>query len=59
MLGGGNADLLTSGFISLGVTALLVLKWKDLLLHAFDPAQAKASGPPTNLHHYDCSPPCR
>ncbi len=52
MLGVGSADLLTSGGIGLVVTALLVLKWKDLLLHAFDPAQAQASGLPTKLLHY-------
>jgi manganese/iron transport system permease protein len=52
MLGIGGADLWTSGLIALIVTALLVLKWKDLLLHAFDPAQAQASGLPTNVLHY-------
>lgn len=52
MLGVGNADLWTSGLIALIVTALLVLKWKDLLLHAFDPAQAQASGLRTNVLHY-------
>ncbi len=52
MLGVGNADLWTSGLIALVVTALLVLKWKDLLLHAFDPAQAQASGLRTNVLHY-------
>ncbi|MDX2485685.1 MAG: metal ABC transporter permease [Pseudodonghicola sp.] len=52
MLGVGTADLWTSGGIGFVVTALLVLKWKDLLLHAFDPAQAQASGLPTKLLHY-------
>ncbi len=52
MLGVGNEDLWTSGLIGLGVTVLLVLKWKDLLLHAFDPAQAQASGLPTRVLHY-------
>ncbi|TDE35102.1 metal ABC transporter permease [Antarcticimicrobium sediminis] len=52
MLGVGTTDLWTSGGIGLVVTALLVLKWKDLLLHAFDPAQAQASGLPTKLLHY-------
>lgn len=52
MLGVGNTDLWTSGLIALVVTALLVLKWKDLLLHAFDPAQAQASGLRTNVLHY-------
>lgn len=52
MLGVGTDDLLTSGLIALGVTAGLLLKWRDLLLHAFDPAQARASGLATRLLHY-------
>lgn len=52
MLGVGSSDLWTSGIIAFCVTTLLVLKWKDLLLHAFDPAQAQASGLPTNVLHY-------
>jgi manganese/iron transport system permease protein len=52
MLGVEPQDLWTAGLISLGVTAVLALKWKDFLLHAFDPAQAKASGLPVNLLHY-------
>jgi manganese/iron transport system permease protein len=52
MLGVGPEDLWTSGLIALLVTGLLILKWKDLLLHAFDPAQAQASGLRTNLLHY-------
>ncbi len=52
MLGIGTEDLWTSGIIGLGVSAVLLLKWKDLLLHAFDPAQAQASGLRTGLLHY-------
>jgi manganese/iron transport system permease protein len=52
MLGVGAHDLLTTGTISLVVTAALLLKWKDLMLHAFDPAQARASGLPVALLHY-------
>lgn len=52
MLGVGGADLWTAGLISLGVTLAIVLKWKDLLLHSFDPAQAKASGLAVNWLHY-------
>jgi manganese/iron transport system permease protein len=52
MLGVGAQDLWTAGLISLGVSGFLVLKWKDLLLHAFDPAQAQASGLRTGLLHY-------
>ncbi|MEM8849140.1 MAG: metal ABC transporter permease, partial [Pseudomonadota bacterium] len=52
MLGVGSQDLWTAGLIGLGVTLALVFTWKDLLLHAFDPAQAKASGLPVNVLHY-------
>jgi manganese/iron transport system permease protein len=52
MLGVGTEDLWTAGLISLGVSLFLVLKWKDLLLHAFDPAQAQACGLRTGLLHY-------
>lgn len=52
MLGIGPQDLLTSGLISLLVTSLLLLKWKDLVLHAFDSAQAQASGLNTHWLHY-------
>ena len=52
MLGVGTQDLWTAGLISVFVTAFLVLKWKDLLLHAFDPAQAQASGLHTGFLHY-------
>lgn len=52
MLGVGADDLWTSGIIALLVTTPLVLKWKDLLLHAFDPAQAQASGLSVKWLHY-------
>lgn len=52
MLGVGLADLWTAGTIALGTTAVLVLKWRDFLLHAFDPAQAQASGLRTSWLHY-------
>jgi manganese/iron transport system permease protein len=52
MLGISYQDLITSGVIGAAVFVLLVLKWKDLVLHAFDPAQAKASGLNTSLLHY-------
>jgi manganese/iron transport system permease protein len=52
MLGVGPDDLRTAGSISLVVTAALLLKWKDLMLHAFDPAQARAFGLPVGLLHY-------
>ena len=52
MLGVGTEDLWTAGLISVFVSAALLLKWKDLMLHAFDPAQARASGLPVTLLHY-------
>ncbi|NIZ12624.1 metal ABC transporter permease [Phaeobacter sp. HF9A] len=52
MLGVGAQDLWTAGVISVLVAGALLLKWKDLMLHAFDPAQARASGLPVGLLHY-------
>lgn len=52
MLGVEPGDLWTAGGIAVVVSAVLLLKWKDLLLHAFDPAQARASGLPVGLLHY-------
>lgn len=44
MLGVERHELWMAGAISGVVGLLLLLKWKDLLLHSFDPAQARASG---------------
>ncbi len=52
MLGVERHELWTAGLISAGVALALVTKWKDLLLHSFDPAQAQASGLPVNWLHY-------
>ncbi|MCF6443987.1 metal ABC transporter permease [Nereida sp. MMG025] len=52
MLGVDRTELWTAGIISAIVAAGLVLKWKDLLLHAFDPAQAQALGLPVVWLHY-------
>lgn len=52
MLGIGTQDLWTAGLIALFVSVALLLKWKDLMLHAFDPAQAQASGLPVLILHY-------
>lgn len=52
MLGVERHELITSAVIALVVAGGLVLKWKDLMLHAFDPAQARASGLPVGLLHY-------
>lgn len=52
MLGIGWADLLESGLIALAVSAFIGLKWRDLLLHAFDPVQARTVGLPVGLLQY-------
>jgi manganese/iron transport system permease protein len=52
MLGVGAADLVQSGVIAVAVAAAIWLRWKDLLLHAFDPQQARALGLPVRLLHY-------
>ncbi|MFG1479210.1 metal ABC transporter permease [Xanthobacter sp. V4C-4] len=52
MLGVGPADILETGLIAALVTGVIVVRWRDLLLHAFDPAQAKAMGLSVKLLHY-------
>ena len=48
MLGVGGSDMLIAIVVALIVAAGVILKRQDLLLHAFDPAQAQASGLRTN-----------
>ncbi|MFK7939633.1 MAG: metal ABC transporter permease [Roseovarius sp.] len=52
MLGVEPHELLTAGVISAVVALGILVKWKDLLLHSFDPAQAQASGLPVTWLHY-------
>ncbi|STA75802.1 iron/manganese ABC transporter permease subunit SitD [Citrobacter braakii] len=52
MLGVSLSDIIQTAVITLGIALIIGLKWKDLLLHAFDPHQAKASGLNTALLHY-------
>ncbi|MES0289590.1 iron/manganese ABC transporter permease subunit SitD [Citrobacter freundii] len=52
MLGISLTDIMQTTAIALGIALIIGLKWKDLLLHAFDPHQAKASGLNTPLLHY-------
>ncbi len=52
MLGVTTNDILTTGLIALFVAVVVILKRRDLLLHSFDPAQAKATGLSVNLLHY-------
>jgi manganese/iron transport system permease protein len=52
MLGVEGHELLTSGLLSALVAGGLLLFWRDLLLHSFDPAQARASGLAVGWLHY-------
>ncbi|MGV6839476.1 MAG: metal ABC transporter permease [Planktomarina sp.] len=52
LLGIGKEDLITTFWISAIVSAGLILRWKDLLLHSFDTVQAKASGLHVGYLHY-------
>ncbi|WP_093116760.1 metal ABC transporter permease [Salinihabitans flavidus] len=52
MLGVDGQEILTSGLIAAAVSLVLLVKWRDLLLHAFDPAQAQASGLRVGWLHY-------
>lgn len=46
------ADLWQTGIIGVGVTLVLLAKWREFLLHAFDPAQARAVGLRVGALHY-------
>lgn len=52
MLGVDAGELWTAGIIALVVGGALALKWRDWLLHSFDPAQAKTSGLHVGWLHY-------
>ncbi len=52
MLGVGATDLWTSGSIAGAVALILVLKWRDILAHAFDPVQARMVGLASGTIHY-------
>jgi manganese/iron transport system permease protein len=52
LLGVGTADLWQTAIIGLVVTALVLAKWRDLLLFTFDPQQAGAIGLPVRWLHY-------
>ena len=52
ILGVGAADLWTAGTIGAVLTAGLLISWRDLMLHAFDPVQARAMGLRVGLLHY-------
>lgn len=52
ILGVGPRDLIETAIIAAVVTITILVKWRDLLLHAFDPAQARVAGLPVRLLHY-------
>jgi manganese/iron transport system permease protein len=52
ILGIGAADLASVAAISAAVLVILALRWRDLLLHTFDAAQARALGLNTAALHY-------
>ncbi|CAK09377.1 metal ABC transporter permease [Rhizobium johnstonii] len=52
MLGVSWRDIGQSAVIAAITAVVLGVKWKDFLLHAFDPAQARAVGLRINLLHY-------
>ena len=52
MLGISLSDIGQTAAIALVIALIIGLKWRDFLLHAFDPTQAKASGLRGGLLHY-------
>ncbi|PIB23158.1 hypothetical protein BFP76_09060 [Amylibacter kogurei] len=52
MLGISKSDMMTTGYVAIFVAVVIIVKWKDFMLHAFDEAQAKATGLNVNLLHY-------
>ncbi len=52
MLGVSTGDLIQSAVVAAVVTVAIGVRWRDLLLHAFDPQQARALGLPVGLLHY-------
>lgn len=52
MLGVSWGDIAEAAVIAAITAGVIGLKWKDFLLHAFDPAQARAIGLRVGLLHY-------
>ncbi|EIE50444.1 hypothetical protein AL036_04360 [Salipiger aestuarii] len=52
MMGVQSGDLWTAGVISGVVTLGLLVKWRDILAHAFDPVQARMIGLRVGVIHY-------
>ena len=52
MLGVSWRDIGETALIAALTTLVIAVKWRDFLLHAFDPVQARTSGLNTGLLHY-------
>ena len=52
MLGVGPWDIWQTGLIAAIVAGFILAKWRDLMIHAFDPGQARAAGLPVAWLHY-------
>ncbi|MET3663294.1 metal ABC transporter permease [Aquamicrobium ahrensii] len=52
MLGVSWSDITMSAVIAAVTAGVMLVKWRDFLLHAFDPAQAQAVGLPVRMLHY-------
>lgn len=52
MLGVGPLDLIEAGLIGLFVVGAILIRRRDMVLHAFDPAQAQALGLNARVLHY-------
>ncbi len=52
MLGVSPSDIATTAIIAVLTVAIVAMKWRDLLLYAFDPAHAQAIGLPTKALNF-------
>ncbi len=52
MLGIGGSDIRDTALVTLLTVGVIAVKWRDLVLHSFDPVQAQAVGLRSTLLHY-------
>ena len=52
LLGVNSNDLFLTAAIAIPLSLIVMLKWKDLMLHSIDAMQAKASGLSVGILHY-------
>lgn len=52
MLGIGISDIRDTALVTLLTVGIIAMKWRDLVLHSFDPVQAQAVGLRVRLLHY-------